>query len=112
MYIACRHQIFGHQISIVGLHQITFGQALSKQNQVMNVPDSHEVSYLVIVRIISKFNTLLRVMTYRLTIFTVTACSHWLVLAMLATNATRIKPEPEVFRDGLAHNLFPNVRNQ
>ena len=64
----------------------------------MNAPDSHEVSYLVIVRIISKFNTLLR-MIYRLTIFTVTECSHWLVLAMLATSATHIK-------DGLTHNLF------
>ena len=71
MYIAGHHQIFGHQISICrSSSDNIFGQALSKQNRVMNVPDSHKVSYLIIVRIITKFNTLLR-MTYRLTIFTV-----------------------------------------
>ena len=75
----------------------------TQQNRVMNAPDRHRVSYLVIIRIIRKFSTLLR-MIYRLTIATVTVCSQdWLVLA---TSASHIKLEPEVFREDIPRALF------
>ena len=81
----------------------------------MNVPDSHEVSYLIIVRIINKFNTLLR-MTFKGKYYHGDINSmFWLVLAMLATSLasqTNIKLEPEVFRDGLVPMFLLEIANQ